>query len=194
MLPIRNYICNYFLITMATVILLSPLTAIAQKNNTDTLKIQSPEVITPAAKPTYPKVVSYLSFILPLYTFSTHTTGNFNGTTRIGFPVGINILYSDSFGFSYELTPTITGGKGTSKMSNLQFAPGTMFRFHHGFTFISRLAFETSGRYGFTPVFNKVYLRTKFVNYFVAASTPVRFGNTDPASIGLSLQLGFIFN
>jgi hypothetical protein len=69
-----------------------------------------------------------------------------------------------------------------------------MFLFNHGFTFIIRLAFETQGRYGFTPVFNQVYLRTKAINYFVAASAPVRFGNSQPASIGASLQIGFIFN
>jgi len=40
-----------------------------------------------------------------------------------------------------------------------------MFRFDHGFTIITRLAFETSGRYGFTPVFNQIYARTKAVNY-----------------------------
>jgi len=64
----------------------------------------------------------------------------------------------------------------------------------HGFTFISRLAFKTSGRYGFTPVFNQVYAHTKDVNYFVALSTPARFGNSQPASIGLNLQIGFAFN
>ena len=119
---------------------------------------------------------------------------NFNGTTKIGFPVGVNVLYSDRFGFSYEFTPTVKASGGTSKASNLLFDPGTMFRFDHGFTIITRLAFETAGRYGFTPVFNKIIVRTKAVNYFMAASLPARFGNSAPASIGGSLQFGFIFN
>jgi uncharacterized protein (UPF0333 family) len=145
---------------------------------------------------TYPKVVGYLSFILPIVTIDENsTTTNFSkGTASIGFPVGVNVLYSDKFGFSYEFTPTIKSTGGTSKMSNLLFDPGTMFRFEHSFTIITRLAFETSGRYGFTPVFNKVYLHTKDVNYFVALSVPARFGNSLPASIGLNLQIGFIFN
>jgi hypothetical protein len=145
-------------------------------------------------KPSYPKVVGYLSFIFPLVTVSTSTTHNFNGTTSVGFPIGINVLYSDKFGFSYEITPTIKAGGGTSKTSNILFDPGTMFRFQHGFTMITRLAFETQGRYGFTPVFNQIYLRSKDVNYFVALSTPVRFGNSLAASVGLNLQIGFIFN
>jgi hypothetical protein len=145
---------------------------------------------------TYPKVVGYVSFILPIVTIDEKaTTTNFSkGTFSMGFPVGINVLYSDKFGFSYEFTPTIKSTGGASKMSNLLFDPGTMFRLEHSFTIITRLAFETSGRYGFTPVFNKVYLHTRDVNYFVALSTPVRFGNSLPASIGLNAQFGFIFN
>jgi hypothetical protein len=147
-------------------------------------------------KSIYPKVVGYLSFILPLETLQSGTfTPNFDHhTTSIGFPVGVNVLYSKTFGFSYEFTPTVKASGGTSKMSNLLFDPGTMFRFDHGFTFISRLAFETSGRYGFTPVFNQVYARTKDVNYFVALSLPTRFGNSQAASVGLNLQIGFTFN
>jgi hypothetical protein len=147
-------------------------------------------------KPQYPKVVGYLSFILPLETLQNGSfTPNFDHhTTSIGFPVGVNVLYSNRFGFSYEFTPTIKAEEGNSKETSLLFDPGTMFRFDHGFTIITRAAFETSGRYGFTPVFNQVYARTKDVNYFVALSLPNRFGNNEAYSIGLNLQIGFIFN
>jgi hypothetical protein len=151
-----------------------------------------------AVKPIYPRAVGYLSFILPLVTVANTTTFNFNSTsTTIGFPVGVNVLYSDKFGFSYEFTPNIkitNGPTGTSKMNDILFDPGTMFRFQHGFTIITRLAFDTNGRYGFTPVFNQVYARTKDVNYFVALSLPARFGNSESSSVGLNLQLGFTFN
>ena len=146
-------------------------------------------------KATYPKVVGYLSFILPLETFSAGTfTHDFGTTTKIGFPVGVNVLYSNRFGFSYEITPTIKVAPGTNGVSSILFDPGTMFRFDHGFTIITRLAFATDGQYGFTPVFNQIYARTKYVNYFVAGSLPVRFGGGGPATIGVSLQFGFIFN
>ena len=149
-----------------------------------------------AYKSKYPRTVGYLSFILPLTTLqSGNFTPNFDHhTTSIGFPVGVNVLYSDHFGFSYEFTPTIKASDGNSKMSNLLFDPGTMFRFDHGFTIITRAAFETSGRYGFTPVFNQIYARTKDVNYFVALSLPNRFGDNEAYSLGLNLQIGFIFN
>lgn len=162
----------------------------------DSIKYEGSLYQKVSPKPAYPKVVGYLSFILPLETLQSGTfTPNFDHhTSSIGFPVGVNVIYSDSFGFSYEFTPTVKASGGTSKMSSLLFDPGTMFRFDHGFTIITRLAFETSGRYGFTPVFNQVYARTKAVNYFVALSLPNRFGNSDPYSIGLNLQIGFTFN
>jgi hypothetical protein len=178
--------------------LLAPRNLYAQKlqaGSTDSTKMHESINLKAAVQIAYPKVVGYLSFIVPIVTINKDaTTYNFNGITSIGFPIGVNVLYSDEFGFSYEFTPTIKAGNGTSKMSNLLFDPGTMFRFIHGFTIISRLAFETSGRYGFTPVFNQVYARSKAVNYFVALSTPARFGNSLPSSIGLNVQFGFTFN
>ena len=147
----------------------------------------------------YPKVVGYLSFIIPTATLQDNkVTTNFSSATSIGFPTGVNVFYSSKFGFSYEITPTIKTTNGNSKMSNLLFDPGPMFRFKHGFTIIPRLAFETSGRYGVTPVFNEVYLRTKAVNYFVALSLPMRTGADNgvqaSGSLGLNVQFGFIFN
>jgi hypothetical protein len=146
------------------------------------------------------KSVAYLSFIIPVAVLQGGTiTPNFKKATTIGFPVGVNVLYSPKFGFSFEFTPSITvqqpsGKNMSSKMNNLLFDPGPMFRFPHDFTIIPRLAFETSGRYGFTPVFNKVLIKTQAVNYFLAGSLPVRFGNNAAASIGLNIQFGFIFN
>lgn len=148
-----------------------------------------------SVKPTYPKTVGYLSFIIPVVTLQgSKTTTNFTNATSIGFPVGVNILYSDKFGFSYEITPTIKASGNTSKMSNLLFDPGPMFRLKHGFTIISRLAFETSGRYGFTPVLNKIVMRTKDVNYSISLSLPTRFGNNEASSIGTNVQFVFGFN
>ncbi|MDF2430991.1 MAG: hypothetical protein JWP44_622 [Mucilaginibacter sp.] len=183
------------LLTVIFTGLLMPTALLAQATSTDSTKTQTIYSAAPV-KPQYPRVVGYVSFILPLETLSGGKfTPNFSDhTSTIGFPIGVNVLYSDHFGFSYEFTPTIKASGGTSKMSNLLFDPGTMFRFDHGFTIITRLAFETSGRYGFTPVFNQVYARTKAVNYFVALSLPTRYGNSAPSSIGLNLQIGFIFN
>jgi hypothetical protein len=156
----------------------------------------------PSASPTpvYPQTKAYLSFIIPWVTVQGKTaTPEFKTATTIGFPFGILVLYSATFGFSFEITPSImyehqTAKSPASKTSNVLFDPGPMFRFQHGWTFIPRLAFETGGRYGVTPVLNKTVLRTKALNYFVAVSTPMRAGNSEPTSIGANLQIGCIFN
>jgi len=191
-----KFILFILMLTMASLSTTSVFGQNAKEVPPDSIKYAGSLYEKVSTKPKYPKVVGYLSFILPLETLQGGTfTPNFDHhTTSIGFPVGVNVLYSDRFGFSYEFTPTVKASGGSSKMSNLLFDPGTMFRFDHGFTIITRLAFETAGRYGFTPVFNQVYARTKAVNYFVALSLPNRFGNADPYSIGLNLQIGFTFN
>src|SRR5580693_6836857 len=151
------------------------------------------------SKPNYPYVKAYLSFIIPWVTINKNeTVTEFEKATTIGFPVGLNVYYSDKFGFSYEITPLVVwqqpaGKSGTSKSSNLVFDPGPIFRFQHGFNIVARLAFETQGRYGFTPVLNKVYARTRDVDYWFSVSLPARFGNSMPASIGVNLQIGFTF-
>ena len=150
--------------------------------------------------PRYHVVKGYLSFIIPWVTINKDkTTTEFQAATTIGFPVGINIYYSKHFGFSYEITPSVVwqksdGKPSTSKSSNLLFDPGPIFRFSNGFNIIPRLAFETQGRYGFTPVFNKIYCRTRDVDYWFSVSLPARFGNSEPASVGANLQIGFTFN
>jgi len=55
-----------------------------------------------------------------------------------------------------EFVPLIRAGNGTSKMNNFLFHPGALFGLGKGFTLATRAAFETSGRYGFTPVLNKI--------------------------------------
>jgi hypothetical protein len=148
--------------------------------------------------PVYPKTVGYMSFVLPLVKINKEETTNdfenIKNNFAIGFPVGINILYSDKFGFSFEISPTIKTGNGTSKTSNITFSPGPMFRLHHGYTIISRLSFETSGRYGVTPVISKTVIRSRIMNYFVSGSLPVRFGNNELPSLGINIQFGIVFN
>ncbi|GGB20696.1 hypothetical protein [Puia dinghuensis] len=148
----------------------------------------------------YHVVKTYLSFIIPWVTINKNTTTTeFQSGTTIGFPVGVNVYFSKHLGFSYEITPSVTwkhptGKEATSQTSNLLIDPGVIFRFSHGFNIIPRLAFETQGRFGFTPVFNKVYARTRDVDYWFSVSLPARFGNNLPASVGANLQIGFTFN
>lgn len=142
----------------------------------------------------YPRAAGYMSVIHPLVSVNKDgATYNFSGSYTVGFPCGVNVLKSDKFGYSFELVPFITSAGGASKTTNFLFHPGILFRYPKGFTFITRLAFETSGRYGASAVFNKVVIRTKMNNYFVAMPLLLRFGNDKPASAATGLQLGVTF-
>lgn len=144
--------------------------------------------------PTYPRVTGYFSILHPLTTYTNRDfTSNFGNVYIIAFPFGVNILKSDNFGISFEVAPAIRTEKNISKVSTVLFHPGAMFRFKHGFTFIGRMAFETSGRFGVTPVFNQVIKKGKDASLFVSVPFPVRFGNDQPFSVGTGVQLGVSF-
>jgi hypothetical protein len=142
----------------------------------------------------YPRMAGYFSITNSIATWNKDgITTNFSDSYTVSFPFGLNLLKSDHFGVSFEIAPVIRVEKNIAKVSSVVFHPGAMFRFKHGFTFISRVAFETNGRFGVTPVFNKVVIRNKDSFFFVAASFPARFGNNVPSSLGSGIQLGVGF-
>lgn len=153
------------------------------------------QTTTTTATTTYPKPIGYFSVVHPLVTIDKdEKVYNFsNGAYTVGFPFGVNVLTSNTTGFSFEVVPFIRSAGGTSKTSNVLFHPGFMFRKKHGFTILTRAAFETAGRYGATLVFNKVIAKTKTNNIFIASPIPIRFGNDKPVSIGINFQLGITF-
>jgi hypothetical protein len=142
----------------------------------------------------YPRIVGYIGVLHPLVTYSGGTkTSNFNGSYTVGMPTGINIWKTPGLGFSFEVVPFVRATGGTSKVSNVLIHPGLLFGLGHGFTLAGRVAFETSGRYGVTPVLNKTFKGGKSINYFLALPVPARFGNSQDASLGLGFQFGISF-
>lgn len=144
--------------------------------------------------PAYPKITGYVGIVHPIVTFSsdgTHT--NFKDSYVVGMPIGINIWKSAKIGFSSEIVPFVKASSSGSKVNNVLFHPGVLVALGNGFTFAGRAAFETSGRYGLTPVFNKVVKKNKGSSYFIAIPLPVRFGNDLPASFGIGFQFGLAF-
>jgi hypothetical protein len=147
---------------------------------------------TPA---TYPKITGYVGTIHPIVTYSSNEKPvyNFDGAYVGGLPTGINIWKSPKIGFSFEFVPFIRAANGSSKMSNFLFHPGVLFALGKGFTLATRAAFETSGRYGVTPVLNKVLMKGKSSSFYVAIPVPARFGNDHPASVALAFHFGIAF-
>ncbi|MDB5286700.1 MAG: hypothetical protein JWR05_1649 [Mucilaginibacter sp.] len=146
------------------------------------------------APTTYPKVTGFFALLAPIGTFSNNGfTANFSKSTAFGLPFGLNLLKSDHLGFSMEMVPFMLVQNGSSKMNYMLFHPGVMFRFPHGFTITPRLAFQTDGRYGMTPVFGKIISSQKNYQIYLSLSEPARFGNNLPGSYTTAMQLGISF-
>lgn len=149
---------------------------------------------TAPAPVTYPRVTGYVGIVHPIVTYgSDEPHYNFDGAYTVGMPTGINIWKSPRIGFSMEFVPHVRTTNGTSKMSNFLFHPGVLVALGKGFTFAGRAAFETSGRFGFTPVLNKTVIKNKNSSFFLAMPFPVRFGNDLPATFTIGFQFGIAF-
>lgn len=186
-LPVGNGTVSKALLGLSIVLLtVFPLTK---------LLAQTQPTATPVATaPIYPRMVGYLGVLHPLVTWhSTGTETNFDRYYVVGFPIGLNLWKTRQLGFSVEVVPLVRAENGTSKVPNVLFHPGVLVNLGKDYTLATRLAFETSGRYGFTPVLNKIVRKGPTNSYFVAVPLPVRFGNDHPASLTVGFQFGIVF-
>ena len=146
------------------------------------------------ATDTYPKVAGYVGILHPIVSFSKNeTVTNFKDYYVVGMPTGINIWKSKKIGFSAEFVPFVKADSTGSKMNNFLFNPGILVALGKGWTFAGRAAFETGGRYGFTPVLNKIVKKNKNSGYFIAIPLPFRFGNNHDATFSACFQFGIAF-
>jgi len=143
---------------------------------------------------TYPKITGYFSVMHPIGTLSSEETAvNFRDYYSVNFPTGINIWKSAKIGFSFEIAPNIKTDDGISKVNSVLFHPGVLVSLGHGYTFAGRLAFETSGRFGVTPVITKTAIKNTNSSFYVSLPFPIRFGNDHPATFTSGIQLGIAF-
>jgi hypothetical protein len=148
-------------------------------------------VVAQAGQHDHPRTVLYQGILHPLVTLSDHApVFNFSEYYLVGFPVGVNLWKTANIGYSLEVVPFVRAEGGTSRVSNVLIHPGLLLGLGKGFALASRLAFETSGRYGLTPVLNKTFRRPGPVSYFVAMPLPIRFGTDRAASFTIGLQVG----
>jgi len=141
-----------------------------------------------------PEIKSYFSIVHPITTLTKNGSHfNFDDSYRVGFPVGINFLQSDKIAYSIEFVPTISVNDSSSNVTGLLFHPGVIYRNIAGFNLLTRLAFNTNGRYGFTAVINRPIIKKDKVTYFLAMPVPFRFGNNSPFSVTFGFQVGIIF-
>lgn len=176
---------KYFVLAAFAVLYILPFNSFSQTHSDSTAS---------EIKHTYPEIKGYVGLVHPLYTWSHDgNVPNFRDYYIVGNPWGINVWKNKKFGFSFEFTPFIRSDAKSVKMSNFLFHPGVLYRLGHEFTFIARAAYETSGRFGFTPIINKVVYREKNYNIFTAILLPLRWGNDKAASYTIAFQFGIGF-
>ncbi|MES2375751.1 MAG: hypothetical protein V4553_04200 [Bacteroidota bacterium] len=142
----------------------------------------------------YPKMVGYFSTLLPVASLSSgKLTSNYTGVYTQNFPFGLNLFKSDLFGVSFEIAPTTRVENHIAKISSISFNPGAVFRLKNDFAIIQRVAFETSGRFGVTTIFNKIVLKGKDASLFLAVPFATRTGNNLPTALTTGLQVGLFF-
>jgi hypothetical protein len=147
-----------------------------------------------SAQSNFVKTTGFFAILHPLVTVSSQeTVVNFRDYYMVGFPFGVNFWKTSNLAFSIEVIPFIKAENGSSKMNNVLFHPGLVFDVGKGFKVSTRAAFETAGRYGFTPIVAKTIYKAKNNSYYISFALPARFGNDKPGSIGTALQFGTSF-
>jgi hypothetical protein len=130
------------------------------------------------------KINGYFGVLHPIATLQGgKVTTNFGDTYTVGFPTGINFQRYSGMGFSFEIVPTIKSNRLGSSVSSVAIQPGITFPLKKGWTFVNRVSFETTGRYGITPVISKVIIPGKNHPISCVVPIPVKFGNQQPASV-----------
>lgn len=159
-----------------------------------TIYLFSSTIFAQNTEPTFPEIKGYTGLVHPIRTWSNDgNVSNFQNYYIVGNPWGINIWKSKKFGVSFEFTPFIRSDSKGTRVSNYLFHPGVLYRLGKNTTLIGRVAYETSGRFGFTPILSQVFKRYSSHNFFAAVLMPVRFGNNHSAAATLSIQFGIGF-
>ncbi|MCC5920079.1 MAG: hypothetical protein LAT68_08115 [Cyclobacteriaceae bacterium] len=109
-----------------------------------------------------------------------------------GVPVGINFWINHDLAFSIEFVPEVNVEDGL-EMEKLLFHPGFIWILSNRTSFAARLAFDTSGSVGFTPVLGYNIIQLEQSSVSLGIPFPIRFGNDMPLMIAIGLQLGWGF-
>lgn len=118
----------------------------------------------------------HVGVVHPLFTLSEGNVSTIADQYTVGFPVGLTIKRKSNPSIDFEFVPFMTEGS----FDNFLIHPGLLFGLGSGFTFGTRLAYETGPEtYGFTPLLNKGFDIGNDKSFFIELVLPVRFGSRD---------------
>lgn len=115
----------------------------------------------------------------------------------IGFPIGLTCRMSESVKFDLEFVPFVKPNADLNKPFeiNFLFHPGFLFPLSGGWTFGTRLAFETVGAFGLSPLLNKSFGLGGDRVFFIELVAPARWGpqknNSYTQALAVHVGLGF---
>jgi len=157
-------------------------------------KITKAQEVVPAPTAPIPEIKGYFGIVNPIYTFQKNENAvNFKNYYTFGMPCGINMWKSKKFGLSFEFTPFIKATNTTSSVSYVLLHPGALYRVRKNTLLCLRAAYQTNGRYGFTPIITQILIRQKEWNLFGSVLLAARYGNSEAASYTASVMFGIGF-
>lgn len=137
----------------------------------------------------YPFVSGFIGAAAPLTSYTKGVfSSNFNPSTTLAFPVGLNLNKSAKFSYSIELDPVITFSGDSSSVSNLVVLPGVLLH-QPKVSYGVRAAFETNGRYGMSFSLLKSILEKDHYSIVLGLPIDLRTGNNSPNSLGAALVM-----
>jgi hypothetical protein len=134
------------------------------------------------------RVEGHLGIVHPFLTLSKAGTRSIFDQYVVGFPMGISARQNDHFAFDAEFVPFIIN----SKMSNLLVHPGLLWGLNQKYTLATRVAFELTGVWGFTPSLTRGF-KVGEQPMYVDLALPMRWGAGQGFSQTFALHVGFGF-
>jgi hypothetical protein len=83
--------------------------------------------------------------------------------------------------------------KIASKVNTVLIHPGIYYNLPHKFRAYTRLAFETSGRFGYTLILSKAFLSINKSSIYTSLPIAFRHGNQKPFSTSVGILVGITF-
>lgn len=139
-------------------------------------------------------IKGYFGIVHPIVQIDKNATKyNCKNSYTVGFPFGINIPINKSFGYSVEIAPFITADSITTKVNSVLFHPGIYYNLPKKFRVYTRIAFETSGRFGYTFIFSKSFFSINKSTIYSSIPIAFRHGNQKPFSTSAGILIGITF-
>ncbi|MGY6558011.1 MAG: hypothetical protein ACXIT9_01885 [Nitritalea sp.] len=154
------------------------------------------QTAAPAQREMKPRIGAFFSLVTNLYQTpfspSTEAEASLLPLRAMGFPTGVNFWLNDQLAFSIEVVPTLSWEERL-RVSQFLFHPGIIWNLGKNMSVATRMAFESNGQLGVTPVIGKKIKDFGHSNLSLAIPFPLRFGNDLPSNWAIGLQVGWGF-